>query len=358
MPPLLRPLLRSNQSEGCTKHYFTGHDSSWGLTCFSNVRATCVITILKAEFGWTQVGTDWCFDPTHIETDLKSIWRNDLPDCVQYDRNCLKDCFCNAATNPATAYVGTKANVLRNKLDHLEWPRDTTEFVSRFEPAGQYMIGPKFCSAYHLGDGFVGTAGHCLDKVLVDGQLGELRVVFNWVGDVRSKRTFTGSEIFGIERVVICDAHGPAPSPIDPVKTATWSRRWDTALFKMIGTPKKLSNLKSAKHATRAPCFGTPVYSIGCPLGTQLKVSVSAHVLRHSLVHDDTDPFSHKIAGYGCFTTDLDHFEGKAAFTHPILAYFFIQAIQAVRSLTQILASLSGISLQLRTLSRKATQTL
>lgn len=319
LPPLLRPLLRSNQSEGCTKHYFAGHASLWRLTCSSNVRATCVITILKAEFGWTQVGKDWCFDPTYKETDLKSIWRNDLPDCVHYDRNCLKDCFCNAATNPATAFVGPEANVLRNKLDHLEWPRDTTEFVSRFEPAGQYMIGPKFCSAYHLGDGFVGTAGHCLDKVLVDGQLGELRVVFNWVGDVVSKKTFPESEIFEIERVVLCETHGPAPSSANSVVTAAWSSRWDTAIFKLKGNRNQLYSLKSAKLATRPPCFGSPVYNIGCPLGTQLKVSASAHVLRHALVNDDTNPFSHKIAGYGSLTTDLDQFEGSAAFTDPVL---------------------------------------
>ena len=304
------------------------------------------------------MGKDWYFDPTYTETDLKSIWRNDLPDCVQYDRNSLKDCFCNAATNPATAYVGPKANVLRNKLDHLEWPRDTTEFVSRFEPAGQYMIGPRFCSAYHLGDGFVGTAGHCLDRVLVDGQLGELRVVFNWAGDVVSKKTFPESEIFEIEKVVLCETHGPAPSPTDPVATAAWSSRWDTAAFKLKGNRNQLSSLKSAKHATRPPSFGNPAYNVGCPLGTQLKVSASAHVLRHSLVNDDPDPFSHKIAGYGSFTTDLDQFEGNAAFTDPVLTDSLGQAVQAVRSLTQILATLSVILRQLRMPSRKVMQML
>ena len=299
------------------------------------------------------MGKDWHFDPTHKETDLNSIWRNGLPDCVQYDKNCLKDCFCNATTNPNTAYVGPEANVLRDKLDHLNWPRDTTEFVSRFEPAGQYMIGPKFCSAYHLGDGFVGTAGHCLDKALLDNQLGDLKVVFNWIGDVVSKKKFTESEIFGIERVVLCDTHGPAPSSTDLVATAAWSRRWDTAIFKLMGVPNQLCGLKPAKHATRPPCFGSPVYNIGGPLGTQLKVSASAHVLRHALVPDDTNPFSHKIASYGTFTTDLDQFEGNATFPHSILADFLKQAAQAVRSLTQILATLSAILRQLRTLSRK-----
>lgn len=260
------------------------------------------------------------YDPTHKQTDLDSVWRNNLADCVQHDKDSLKDCFCNGVTNSATAYVGPKAESLSDKLDALEWPRDTTEFVSRFAPAGQYMIGPNFYSAYHLGDGYVGTAGHCLDKALVDNQLGELRVVFNWVGDVVRKKTFAESEVFKIERVVLCDTHGSNPSPTDLVETAAWSRRWDSAILKLTGTPGQLSHLKSAKYAMRPPEFGNPVYNIGCPLGTQLKMSASGHVLRHSLLGDERNSFSHLIAGYGTFTTDLDQFEGNAFFIHLILA--------------------------------------
>ena len=282
----------------------------WWLTWFSNVKATCVITVLRPEFGWTHVGKYWSYDPTQKGTDLNSIWRDNLPACVQYDKNNLKSCFCDPVANPATAYVGPEAEHLRDKIDKLEWPKDTTEFVSRFDPAGQYMIGPSFCSAYHLGDGYVGTAGHVLDKASAKNQLGELRVVFNWVGDVKRKKTFTDSEVFGIERVILCDTHGPAPNLTDTPGIIEWSSRWDAAIFKLRGNPDQLSGLKSIKYATRPPTFGSPVYSIGCALGTQLKVSPCAHVLRHSLVDDDGSPFSHRMTGGGTFTTDLDQFEG------------------------------------------------
>ena len=279
------------------------------------MKATCVITVLKPEFGWTPVGSNWIYDSTLKETDLDSIWGNNLADCVRHDKDSLKNCFCNSVTNPSTAYVGPEAEALSDKIDALEWPRDTTEFFSHFAPAGQYMIGPKFCSAYHIGDGYMGTAGHCLHKALIDGQLGTLRVVFNWVGEVVSKKTFTESEIFKIERILLCDTHGPAPSPTDPIETASWSKRWDSAILKLKGTPYQLSLLKTARLSTKPSNFGNPVYNIGTPLGTQVKVSARGHVLRHSLADDGGDPFSHDIAGYGTYTTDLDQFEGKSATT-------------------------------------------
>ncbi len=266
------------------------------------------------------MGDSWEYDPTYTNTDLGSIWRSNFADCVQHDKHSLKNCFCNSTTNPATAYVGPKAGTLSDKMDTLEWPMDTTELGRRFATASQYMIGPKFSSAYHLGDGYVGTAGHCLDEELVDSNLGELRIVFNWVGDVVRKKTFTESEVFGIDRVVLCDTHGPGPSPTDPRETAAWSRRWDSAILKLTGSPKSFSQLRSVNYATRPPEFGTPIYNIGCPLGTQLKVSASAHVLRHSLVGDNNNPFFHRITGYGIFTTDLDQFEGNADFIFHILA--------------------------------------
>ena len=272
--------------------------------------ATCVITVLKPDFGWTREGNHWLYDPTRKGTDLNSIWRDNLPACVRYDRGNLKSCFCDPVANPPTAYVGPEAEHLRDKIDRLEWPKDTTEFVSRFDLAGQYMIGPSFCSAYHLGDGYVATAGHVLNKTLTGNRLGELRVVFNWVGDVRCKKKFTDSEVFEIERVILCDAHGPAPNPTDAVEITRWSGRWDSAIFKLRGSPYQFSVLKSTKYATWPPAFGSPVYSIGSPLGTQLKVSTHAHVLRHSLVNDDGNPFSHRIDDCGTFTTDLDQFEG------------------------------------------------
>ena len=275
------------------------------------MKATGVITVLKPEYGWNYGRDAWVYDPSHRRTDLSSIWRDHLTNCLQYDKDSLKRCFCNTATDPATAYTGPEAPSLSENLDALAWPSDTTELVSRFPMSGQYMIGPKFCSAYHLGNGYMGTAGHCLDEALKNNQLSELRVVFNWAGSVAS-RTFTESEVFEIEKVLLCDTHGPTPSPSNPIATASWSRRWDSAVFKLKGTTIELSRLPIAKYSVRPPGFGTPVHNVGCPLGAQLKVSASAHVLRHCLVGDDDDPFSHLIAGSGTMTTDLDQFEGNA----------------------------------------------
>ena len=254
------------------------------------------------------------YDPSLRRTDLSSIWRDHLAKCLQHDRDSLKRCFCNHPTNPTTAYTGPEAPSLSNDIDALEWPSDATELISRFPPSGQYMIGPKFCSAYHLGNGYMGTAGHCLDEGLTNNQLRELRVVFNWVGSVASK-TSTKPEVFEIEKVLLCDTHGPTLSPSNPTATASWSRRWDSAIFKLRGTTTQLSSLPTTTYSTRPPEFGCPVYSVGCPLGTQLKVSTSAHVLRHCLVDEDDDPFSHLIAGYGTMTTDLDQFEGTTPFS-------------------------------------------
>ena len=274
------------------------------------MRATCVITKLEPEFGWTRVAKDWVYDPTGKMTDLDSIWRDNLSASVRHDRSTLRSCFCDRVANPATAYIGPEAEHLREKIGELEWPIDTTEFVSRFDVAGQYMIGPSFCSAYHLGEGYVATAGHVLDKALTEDRLGELSVVFNWVGDVKYKKIFTDSEVFEIERVILCDSHGPAPDPTDVLEITMWSIRWDSAIFKLRGSPNQLSGLQSTRYSTRPPAFGSLVYNIGSPLGTQLKVSACGHVLRHCLAHDDFNPFSHRIGGCGTFTTDLDQFEG------------------------------------------------
>ena len=110
--------------------------------------------------------------------------------------------------------------------------------------------------------------------------------------------------------IVLCDTHGPAPWPSDREGIAHWSRRWNGAIFKLKGSSSQFSTLQSAELATRPPQFGNPVYNIGGPLGTQLKVSPNAHVLRHALSDDNNDAFSNAIAGYGTFTTDLDQFPG------------------------------------------------
>ena len=87
----------------------------------------------------------------------------------------------------------------------------------------------------------------------------------------------------------------------------------------MKGAAAHFSRLKNVALASRPPAFGTPVYNIGGPLGTQLKVSTNAHVLRHCLVGEDENPFSHFVSGDGTFTTDLDQFEGKRSSKRPDL---------------------------------------
>ena len=206
--------------------------------------------------------------------------------------------------------MGPEAGHLGEMVDQLEWPDDGTEFVSRFEPAGQYMIGPSFASAYHLGGGYIGTAGHVLDEALSENRLEELRVVFNWVGDVERKKIFTDTEVFEIERVVLCDSHGLAPDPTDAHEIMKWSSKWDCAILKLRGSVLRFSELGCARYAMRPPAFGSEVYGVGSPLGTQLKVSACGHILRHSLKDDDGNPFSQRVAGCGTFTTDLDQFEG------------------------------------------------
>ena len=273
--------------------------------------ATCVITVLKPEFGWDRVEKQWVYDPTYKRTDLDSIWRDNLPACIRYDSDNLKSSLCNPAIHPPTAYVGLDAQRLRDQLDELEWPKDNTEFVSRFDLASQYMIGPSFGSGYHLGDGYVATAGHVLDKALTGDRLGELRVVFNWVGDVKHKKIFTDEEVWGVERVVLCDTNGPAPEATDKIGIAMWAGRWDCAVFKLRGGECGFEEIGSTKYAMEPSRFGSMVYGIGASLGTQLKVSAGGRVLRHCLVDDEGNPFSHRVDGRGTFSTDLDQFEGR-----------------------------------------------
>ena len=76
-----------------------------------------------------------------------------------------------------------------------------TSFVSRFPLANEYIAGSEWCSGYHLGNGLVATAGHCLKSHLSNHTLSALKVVFGWSGDVRGKR-FHSWQIFDIDRWV------------------------------------------------------------------------------------------------------------------------------------------------------------
>ncbi len=83
----------------------------------------------------------------------------------------------------------------------LVWPDKPMNFVCRFTNA-QDCIGGFASSSYHLGNGLMGTAGHCLHEHLVDNKLANLRVVFGWTDNVAGK-TFSQSEIYEIERYLM-----------------------------------------------------------------------------------------------------------------------------------------------------------
>jgi hypothetical protein len=186
-------------------------------------------------------------------------------------------------------------------------------FVCRFTNA-QDCIGGFASSSYHLGHGLMGTAGHCLHEHLVDNKLANLRVVFGWTDNVAGK-TFSQSEIYEIERVILCDFPGKKPVP-NTTEVLKFTKRWDIALFQLKSNPSGAFPPKS-DLSTSPPPFGSSIYNIGAPSRTPLKVSVDAHVLRYQLNDSDLNPFSHGIDSYGSFSTDLDQFGGKHFILYP-----------------------------------------
>ena len=122
----------------------------------------------------------------------------------------------------------------------LEWPPATTKFISRFVLATQYRAGDSHSSGYHLGNGYIGTAGHCVVQQLLDGTIQDQRMVFGWAGEV-DKVKFS---VFEVERcveasckkstvgivdldnsVVLCDAPGKYDDDATQNQVAKWARR-------------------------------------------------------------------------------------------------------------------------------------
>lgn len=129
----------------------------------------------------------------HFEQNLRS--------CIEHDQKNL--------LNTLTRDMGSSRNATDDgvieAIKAIEWPADgcddrrPTSYVSRFPLEDQYIAGEEYASGYHLGNGIVGTAGHCLVTALLKNELHHLKVVFGWCGDVRGKR-FTASQVFGIEK--------------------------------------------------------------------------------------------------------------------------------------------------------------
>lgn len=172
------------------------------------MQATCLITTLGASYGWIKVeGGTWIYDPTASTVQslptLGAHFSRNLRSCIEEDwRNVLKTLLSNSDPSRNINYDHVKA-----ALEGMTWPADgsdsrgTASFTSRFPPESEYIAGSEWASGYHLGNGIVGTAGHCLLTRLLKNELHTLKVVFGWSGDVRAKR-FAANLVFDIEKWV------------------------------------------------------------------------------------------------------------------------------------------------------------
>ena len=160
-----------------------------------------MITTLDPKYGWIETGEGgWTYNPN--QTNLATHFDSNLSACVDEDRQRIADAI--APIPDATTKVQKE---LKDALEEMSWPADgrdargMTSFTSRFPLSNEYIAGSEWCSGYHLGNGLVATAGHCLINHLSVRTLPTLKVVFGWFGDVRGKR-FQASEVFDIDKWV------------------------------------------------------------------------------------------------------------------------------------------------------------
>lgn len=131
---------------------------------------------------------------------LGAHFDRNLSSCVEHDRRNLLDTLLFNRNPP----INVTDESAKNALEGLTWPADgtdprgTTSFISQFPPEKEYIAGSEWASGYHLGNGIVSTAGHCLLARLLKNELHTLKVVFGWSGDVNRKR-FAASQVFEIE---------------------------------------------------------------------------------------------------------------------------------------------------------------
>lgn len=167
-----------------------------------------MITTLTSAYGWTQTNNgEWIYDPDaptlQLRPTLGTHFNRNLSHCIQHDQRNILDAL-NFSPDPANVVTD---NEMIKALEDMRWPADgsdsisKTSFVSRFPLSEQYIAGLEWCSGYHLGNGVVATAGHCVFPRLKNHTVSSLKVVFGWSGDVRGKR-FKASEVFEIDRYV------------------------------------------------------------------------------------------------------------------------------------------------------------
>ncbi len=172
------------------------------------MQATCLITTLDASYGWIEVGGgDWIYNPTgpnvRLLPTLGGHFERNVSSCVDHDRRNVTDTL---LFNSSSAENVTDEGA-RDALKGMTWPADgtdsrgTTSFISRFPPENEHIAGSEWASGYHLGNGIVGTAGHCLAPRLLRNEVHTLKVVFGWSGDVKGKR-FAASQVFDIDKWV------------------------------------------------------------------------------------------------------------------------------------------------------------
>ena len=134
---------------------------------------------------------------------METRYSHNLAPCIQHGKKVYADVF----TRMSNCTRNSFDPLILEQVDDLDWPADgtgcpnspMTRLVTRFPPSSQRFVGDLYASGYHLGDGYVDTAGHCLHEAILSCGLHDLGVIFNWAGDIVTKRTFTTSEVFEIE---------------------------------------------------------------------------------------------------------------------------------------------------------------
>lgn len=172
------------------------------------MHATCLITSLNASYGWIEVeGGNWIYDPTgpnaRLLPTLGAHFDRNISSCVKHDRRNIIDTLL-LNHNPSLHITNGDA---KDALERMTWPADgadpggITSFISRFPLEAESIAGSDWASGYHLGNGTVATAGHCLLPQLLKNESQTLKVVFGWSGDVKGKR-FAANQVFDIEKWV------------------------------------------------------------------------------------------------------------------------------------------------------------
>lgn len=174
------------------------------------MRATCLITILDKDFGWAQNGSNWVYTPgipgsgaVSATNRLSRAYEVPIGGNNFFDdqKKMIEDALTDPGDPKRNLTLTSQGQAALAKVRNLVWPLTTQNptYKTRFDLSKQYYAGSSHSTGYHIGNGYIGTAGHCVAKELLSNKLATLRVVFNWAGNLDGK-SFSPSEIFEIER--------------------------------------------------------------------------------------------------------------------------------------------------------------